>query len=114
LDINAQATSVPASLANAFVPGLGARGTITGTLTAAGTPQAPAVRYDLTWADAAVEQTTTAGLSSLRVRAAGEYSGDTVTLETSLSGQTNLSLSGGGSISLQGEKALDLAFDGQI
>jgi translocation and assembly module TamB len=114
LDINAQATSVPASLANAFVPGLGARGTITGTVTAAGTPQAPAVRYDLTWADAAVEQTATAGLSSLQVRATGEYSGDTVTLETSLSGQSNLSLSGGGTISLQGERALDLSFDGQI
>ncbi len=114
LDINATANAVPASLANAFVPGLGARGTIAGTVTAAGTPQAPAVRYDLTWSDAAVAQTTSAGLSSLQVRATGEYRDNAVTIETSLAGQGNLSLSGGGTISLQGARALDLQFDGQV
>ena len=46
LDINARARSVPASLANAFVPGLGAKGAISGTVVATGSPQAPAVRYD--------------------------------------------------------------------
>lgn len=114
LDINADAKSIPASLVNAFVPGLGARGKITGTVTAAGTPQAPAVRYDLTWSDAAVSQTASAGLSALQVRASGEYRDNAVTLKTSLSSQSNLSLSGGGTISLQGPKSLDLKFDGQI
>ena len=114
LDINATAKSIPASLANAFVPGLGARGTITGTVTAAGTPEAPAVRYDLTWSDAAVAQTTSSGLSALQVKASGEYRDNTVTLETRLAGQSNLTLSGGGTISLVGERALDLRFNGQI
>ena len=114
LDLDATANSVPASLANAFVPGLGARGTITGTVTATGSPQAPAVHYDLTWADAALAQTTSVGLSSLQVRASGEYRDNAVTIETSLSGQSSLSLSGGGTVALQGERALDLRFDGQI
>jgi translocation and assembly module TamB len=114
LDINADAKSIPASLANAFVPGLGARGKITGTVKAAGTPQAPAVRYDLTWSDATVSQTASAGLSTLQVRANGEYRDNAVTIQTSLSGQSNLSLSGGGKITLQGARALDLRFDGQI
>ncbi|MFN7025610.1 MAG: translocation/assembly module TamB domain-containing protein [Pseudorhizobium sp.] len=114
LDLNANLRSVPASLANAFVPALGARGTITGEVVAAGTPQQPTARYDLTWADAAVAQTTSAGLSALQVRATGEYSGDRVTLDTSLSGQSNLSLSGGGTILLTGNRALDLNFRGQI
>lgn len=114
LDLNANLRSVPASLANAFVPALGARGTITGEVVAAGTPQQPTARYDLTWADAAVAQTTSAGLSPLQVRATGEYSGDRVTLDTGLSGQSNLSLSGGGTIGLTGNRALDLNFQGQI
>ncbi|HEX2147839.1 MAG TPA: translocation/assembly module TamB domain-containing protein [Pseudorhizobium sp.] len=114
LDLNADLRSVPASLANAFVPALGARGTITGSVVAAGTAQQPAVRYDLTWSDAAVAQTTSAGLSSLQVRATGEYSGDRVTLDTSLSGQDNLSLSGGGTVTLTGNRPLDLNFQGQI
>jgi translocation and assembly module TamB len=114
LDLNADVQSVPASLADAFVPSLGARGTISGDVTASGTPEAPAVRYDLTWSDAAVAQSTAAGLSSLQVRATGEYSGDRVTLDTTLSGQNSLSLSGGGTISLTGDRALNLDFQGQI
>src|SRR3546814_11698078 len=35
-------------------------------------------------------------------------------VDTSMSGQGNLSLCGGGAVSLAGEKALDLRFDGQI
>lgn len=114
LEINGEAVSIPASLANAFVPGLDARGTIAGTVTAAGTPQAPAVRYDLTWSGAAIGQTTSAGLSPLQVHATGEYRNSIVSLETNLSGQNNLSLTGGGTITLQDAKGLNLAFNGQI
>src|SRR3546814_9249963 len=35
-------------------------------------------------------------------------------VDTSMSGQGNLSLCGGGAVSLAGEKALDLRFDGQL
>ncbi|HEV7433725.1 MAG TPA: translocation/assembly module TamB domain-containing protein [Pseudorhizobium sp.] len=114
LDVNARLGSVPASLANAFVPALDARGTISGEVVAGGTPEQPTARYDLTWSDAAVAQTASAGLSPLQVRATGEYTRDRVTLDTSLSGQSNLSLSGGGTISLTGNRALDLNFQGQI
>ncbi|MCJ8520232.1 translocation/assembly module TamB domain-containing protein [Pseudorhizobium tarimense] len=114
LDVNARLGSVPASLANAFVPALGAGGTISGDIVAGGTPEQPTARYDLTWSDAAVSQTASAGLSPLQVRATGEYAGDSVTLNTSLSGQSSLSLSGGGTISLTGDRSLDLNFQGRI
>ena len=113
LDLNADARSVPASLVNAFVPGLEARGTINGKVTATGTPDAPAVRYDLTWTNAGVRQTTEVGLSSLQVTARGTFQDGRVTLDTQLSGQ-GLSLAGGGSVSLSGQKALDLNFEGQL
>ena len=114
LDVNADARAVPASLVNAFVPDLGARGTISGKVTATGTPNAPAIRYDLTWANAGVRQTVDAGLSALQVTAGGTFGNGRVTLDTRLTGQGGLSLSGGGSVSLSGEKALDLNFDGQL
>ncbi|MGK9053307.1 translocation/assembly module TamB domain-containing protein [Neorhizobium petrolearium] len=114
LDINARANAVPASLINAFAPSLGARGTISGTVTATGTPEAPAVRYDLRWADAGVSQTASAGLAALNITANGTFQNGTVTVDTRLSGGGGVSLSGGGSVSLAGQKPLNLQFNGRL
>ncbi|KQQ70598.1 hypothetical protein ASF70_17055 [Rhizobium sp. Leaf321] len=114
LDINARARSVPASLANAFVPGLGAKGAISGTVVATGSPQAPAVRYDLRWANASVSQSTSAGVASVDVTAKGTYEGTRVTVDLGLTGGGGISLTGGGAVSLEGDKALNLKFDGRF
>ncbi|WP_117195079.1 translocation/assembly module TamB domain-containing protein [Rhizobium terrae] len=114
LDINARANAVPAGLINAFAPGLGARGTISGTVAATGTPEAPAVRYDLRWTDAGVSQTASAGLASVNVTANGTFQNGTVTIDTRLSGGGGITLSGGGSVSLAGEKPLNLKFNGGL
>ncbi|MBP1845143.1 translocation and assembly module TamB [Rhizobium petrolearium] len=114
LDINARANAVPASLINAFAPTLGARGTVSGTVTATGTPEAPAVRYDLRWADAGVSQTASAGLAPLNITANGTFQNAAVTVDTRLSGGGGISLSGSGSVSLAGEKPLNLKFNGQL
>jgi translocation and assembly module TamB len=114
LNINARAKAIPAGLANAFASGLGARGTISGTVVATGTPDAPAVRYDLAWKDAAVSQTATAGVSTMDVKASGTFQENRVTLDVGLTGGGGISLSGGGSVSLAGDKPLDLKFGGQF
>ncbi len=114
LNVNARARAVPASLANAFVPNLGARGTISGDVTATGTPQAPAVRYSLRWADAAVSQTTGAGVAAVDITAQGTFQDGRVTLDTRLSGGGGIALSGGGSVGVSGERPLDLKFSGSL
>jgi translocation and assembly module TamB len=114
LDINARANAIPASLINAFAPAVGARGTISGTVTATGTPEAPAVRYDLRWADAGVAQTASVGLTSVDVTATGTFQNGTVTVDTRLSGGGGIALSGGGSVSLAGDKPLNLKFNGRL
>ncbi|WP_145640612.1 translocation/assembly module TamB domain-containing protein [Neorhizobium alkalisoli] len=114
LDINANAKAIPAALADAFAPGLGAKGTISGTVKATGTPEAPSVRYDLKWADAAVSQTATAGVTSMDVTANGTFAQQKVTLNIKLSGGGGIALSGGGAISLAGAKPLDLKFNGNF
>ncbi|WP_164901842.1 translocation/assembly module TamB domain-containing protein [Neorhizobium lilium] len=114
LDINGKAKAVPAALANAFVPGLGAQGTISGTVAATGTPDAPAVRYDLAWKNAAVSQTASAGLTTMDVAAKGTFQEGAVTVDLRLTGGGGITLSGGGSVNLAGEKALNLKFNGQV
>jgi translocation and assembly module TamB len=114
LNINAQARAVPASLANAFVPNLGAQGIISGTVTATGTPQAPAVRYSLRWNDAAVSQTTGAGVAAFDITADGTFQDGRITVETRLTGGGGISLSGGGSVVVTGDRPLDLRFSGRL
>lgn len=114
LDINARAEAIPASLINAFAPSLGASGTISGTVMATGTPQAPSVRYDLRWANAGLAQTTSAGIASLDITANGTFANNKVTVDTRLTGGGGIALSGNGSVSLAGAKPLDLKLNGQL
>lgn len=114
LDINAAIRALPATLANAFSPGLDAAGTISGTVTAKGSAADPVVNYDLAWANAAVSQTRAAGLSTLDIKAKGRFASGTLNIETNVSGQSGLSLSGGGSLGISGNRPLSMAFKGQL
>lgn len=114
LDVSAAITNLPANLVNSFVPTLGAAGTISGTVTAKGPATKPTVGYDLSWAGAEVSQTRSAGLAPLTVKANGNFADGTVSLDTSISGQNGLSVSGGGSIGVSGSKALSLALTGKL
>jgi translocation and assembly module TamB len=114
LNINARAKAIPASIANAFVPSLGAEGMISGTVTATGTPQAPAVRYNLRWDNAAVSQTSTAGVAAVDITAEGTFQDGRVTVDTRLSGGGGIALSGGGTAVITGDRPLDLKFSGSL
>ncbi len=114
LDINANAKAIPAALAIAFAPGLGAKGTISGTVVATGTPEAPSVRYDLAWKDAAVSQTASAGLTTMAITAKGTFQENALNIDLRLNGGGGIALGGGGSVNLAGDKALDLKFNGQF
>ncbi|AYD02776.1 translocation/assembly module TamB domain-containing protein [Neorhizobium sp. NCHU2750] len=114
LNIDAEAKAVPANIANAFVPNLGAQGTISGTVKATGTAQAPAVRYDLKWNDASVSQMSGAGVAAVDITAGGTFENGRVTLDTRLSGGGGIALSGGGSVVITGDRALDLKFAGNF
>eukprot|EP00913_Durusdinium_trenchii_P019336 g18177.t1 len=114
LNINAKARAVPAALANAFVPSLGAQGTISGDVAATGTPEAPAVRYSLRWDNAAVSQTSAAGVTAVDITAEGTFQDNRVTVETRLSGGGGIAVSGGGAVTLTGDKPLDLKFTGNL
>jgi translocation and assembly module TamB len=114
LKIEARITSLPASLANAFAPDLDAVGTISGTVTVTGKPVAPVVGFQADWSNAATSQTKSAGVTTLTIRTNGQFADNRLTINLNLTGQGGLSLSGGGNVTVTGNKALLLKFDGSV
>ncbi|CAN7320131.1 translocation/assembly module TamB domain-containing protein [Rhizobium sp. LjRoot30] len=113
LQIDAKISNLPASLANTFVPSIAAEGTISGTVAVRGSTAAPAVDYQLAWANAAVAQTKSAGVGAFDIKANGRFADNTLRIDTSLSGG-GLSLSGGGTVGVTGNQPLALAFEGTL
>ncbi|MFK0385877.1 translocation/assembly module TamB domain-containing protein [Agrobacterium sp. NPDC090273] len=114
LDLNVDIRALPASLANAFAAGLDAAGNISGTVTAKGAASDPAVTYDLNWADAAVSQTRAAGLAPLGIKANGRFAGGNLQIDTNVTGQGGMALSGGGSLGISGNRPISMAFSGNL
>ncbi len=114
LGVKADIANLPAGLANAFVPGLAAEGTITGTVGASGRLPMPDVDFKLDWRNAATSQTKGAGISALSIGANGKLAGGRLTIDTTVTGDAGLSLKGGGSLAIAGNRALDLRFTGNL
>jgi len=114
LKANADIANLPAGIANAFVPGLGAEGAISGSASAAGKLPIPNVDFKLNWKNAATSQTKSAGLAPLGITADGKLAGQTLTIDTGLSGEGGLSMKGGGSVGIAGQRALNLQFKGNL
>ncbi|NKF34295.1 hypothetical protein HER21_48595, partial [Pseudomonas sp. BGM005] len=82
--------------------------TISASAKAAGTLSSPAVDFKIDWKNAATSQTKGAGLSPLSIGASGKLAGSKLTVDTSLAGDAGMSLKGGGSVVISGNRALDL------
>lgn len=114
LDVKAETQDLPAALVNRFAPALAAGGTISGSLTARGSLEQPALDYTLRWSEAAVAQTRGAGLPPLTIAASGNLANQTVSLDADVSGVAGLSVSGGGTLGLTGAKPLAMNFSGSL
>ena len=114
VDVTANAENVPAGIANGFVPGLAAEGTVSATAKAAGALSAPSVDFKVDWKNAATSQTKGAGLSPFTIGASGKLADNKLTVDTSLAGDAGMSLKGGGSVVISGNRALDMRFNGNL
>ncbi|MGM5057162.1 translocation/assembly module TamB domain-containing protein [Rhizobium sp. 814_E9_N1_1] len=114
LDVTANTTNLPASIANGFVPGLAAEGAVSATVKATGALSAPSVDFKVDWKNAATSQTKGAGLSPFNIGASGKLAGNRLTVDTSLAGDAGMSLKGGGSVVITGNRALDMRFNGNL
>ncbi|MFS2175490.1 translocation/assembly module TamB domain-containing protein [Rhizobium pisi] len=114
VDVTANANGLPAGIANGFVPGLAAEGAVSATVKASGTPSAPSVDFKVDWKNAATSQTKGAGLSPFTIGASGKLAENRLTVDTSLTGDAGMSLKGGGSVVISGDRALDMHFNGNL
>jgi translocation and assembly module TamB len=94
LSVNADITDLPANLANGFVPGLGAEGTISGTAKTSGPPANPVIDFNLDWKNAATSQTRASGVGALSANAAGKLADNKVDFTATLSGGAALKATG--------------------
>ncbi|MGO7423235.1 translocation/assembly module TamB domain-containing protein, partial [Rhizobium ruizarguesonis] len=114
LDVTANTTNLPAGIANGFVPGLAAEGAVSATVKATGALSAPSVDFKVDWKNAATSQTKGAGLSPFSIGASGKLAGNRLTVDTSLAGDAGMSLKGGGSVVITGNRAIDMRFNGNL
>ncbi|MBW8907868.1 MAG: translocation/assembly module TamB domain-containing protein, partial [Mesorhizobium sp.] len=115
LDLSAKVANLPAALANEFVPGLDAAGTLNGAAHVTGASSNPDVQFNAQIADAETSQTRQAGLGPLNLDAAGSVTtaGGLVIDKATLSGD-KISGTATGTINPNGASdfALDLASNG--
>ena len=114
LDLDVNLNALPASLANTFVPSLGADGAISGKVDVTGTAAAPVVAYDLRWANAAVAQAKSAGVGAVDIAAKGQFANNVVTLDTTLNGAGGLAFKAGGKVGITGNKPIDVKASGNL
>ncbi len=113
LDITAQATAVPLSVADIVAPGLGLEGTLDGKVQLAGPSTAPRGSYALTLAKVGTRQAREAGLPSVDVKATGALADGRATVDASATAAKTGTLRLTGSLPI-GEGALDLKLRGPL
>jgi translocation and assembly module TamB len=114
LALTAQLARVPASIANGFAPGLGAAGTVSGTVRISGAPSAPTIGYDVRLAGAETSQTRSAGFGAMTVASTGTFEGGTLRFQADVGEGGGLSMKGGGMVQTGGARALDVNFAGRV
>lgn len=113
LDLSTRITSLPASLADAFVPDVGLSGTIEGTIDVSGTPADPSATARAAWRNASAAATRNA-LPPVTVGVTAKLANDRVSGEIETSGPDNLKLTAQGALDLSPGGALDAALTGDI
>ncbi|MCV0397455.1 MAG: translocation/assembly module TamB [Rhizobiaceae bacterium] len=113
LSLDIRLAALPASVINAFSPGLGAEGTVSGTARVTGQTSDPSVDFDLDWNNAATAQIRSAGFGALTVSADGRFAGGRVSFDANASDGAGFNLGGGGQVTITGGPSFDLAFQGQ-
>ena len=114
LDLEVVLASVPAALVNAFSPGLGAEGTVSGVVSARGSASAPDATFEITLAGASVAASRNAGLGPLGVSARGTLAGKTVDLTSEIFGADGMSVQIAGKVGTAPGAPLALKVNGGV
>lgn len=114
LNVKADIKALPLSLANVVQPSLQADGSLSGVIAAKGMPDAPAIDYRLSLDRATMAQIRGAGLQPFAIGLNGNLQAGVVRVDATARNGDGLSIKGGGTAGLTGNRALSLAFDGKV
>jgi translocation and assembly module TamB len=114
VDLMVRADAVPLSLADPLAPDLGLRGTLTGSATASGSPDAPRVDFDASVAGLSTNAIRDTGLPPFNLAATGNMRDNVVTLDGRASGAAGTALTAKGQIDLNDDTKLDLSIRGTV
>ncbi|MGH6922955.1 MAG: translocation/assembly module TamB domain-containing protein, partial [Propylenella sp.] len=114
LDLTVELAGVPAALANTFSPGLGAEGTVAGTVTLSGAASDPRAHFELSVASASVLASRNTGLGPLNVSAEGDLAEKRVTLAGRIAGADGLAVNVNGAVGTAEGAPLDLTIAGSV
>ena len=115
LNLDVQIGALPATVVNAFAPGLGATGQISGSARISGAAGKPDIGYTLEWkgcddgADARRRLRRDEPSASTGTFAAG-----VLKFTANVGDGSGLGMKGGGSVETEGGRALSLDFSGQV
>lgn len=114
LDLSADLSGIGASVADKFVPGLNAGGSISGLVKVTGKPADPDVKFNITWNNAATAETRAAGLGALKVSADGRFASQVLAISLAASGGGGIDLKGQGNVALGSAQRLDFNLRGTV
>lgn len=114
LKLAVELKALPLALANSLSPGLGAEGTLSGTINVSGSSKNPDIAYRLALENAAVAASKGAGLTPLAIKADGKLSGGMVNVNATAANADGLQVKGGGTAGLSGARALNLTITGSL
>ncbi len=114
LDLNVALANLPIAAANAFSPGLGAAGTVSGTAKVTGPASAPSVAYDIKANGVALAAMRDAGIDALNITSGGTFAANKLNFNADIGGGTGLALKAGGSVTTAGAPNLSVDVNGNV
>ncbi len=114
LDLTARLDAVPLKLANAFAPGTGLGGTLSGTVKAAGAVADPTAEWSLNASGLTASILSSQGLPSLQVASSGNFAGGLVTHQTTASGADGMAFTASGKVGTQRPQSLNMSLEGSL
>lgn len=112
LDLEIALSDVPLDAVDAFAPGTGLRGAVSGTVEVTGTPADPRAEFDLTATGVSAAALSPVTTNPLAVDVSGTYTGDAVAFRANASEGSGLSLNANGRVGLTGARTLSIEADG--
>lgn len=114
LNLNGTLKSVPVALANAFSPGLGLAGTLSGSVKVSGAASAPVASWQLTGAGLSAAALASNGIAPLGLDSRGSFQGQRIEQTSKVIGDGGLSLTATGPVNIAGAGSLALDVSGTI